>query len=44
MACQDISDSDQVIDLAQRRGNVEILINNAGALPGGHVLDIDEAT
>ena len=39
----DISDGDQVIALARRRSNVEILINNAGALPGGHVLDIDEA-
>jgi NAD(P)-dependent dehydrogenase (short-subunit alcohol dehydrogenase family) len=40
----DISDGDQVIALAQRHSDVDILINNAGALPGGHVLDIDEAT
>jgi 3-oxoacyl-[acyl-carrier protein] reductase len=38
----DLSDGDQVIALAH--GDVDILINNAGALPGGHVLDIDEAT
>jgi hypothetical protein len=30
--------------IAQHHGDVDILINNAGALPGGHVLDIDEAT
>jgi short-subunit dehydrogenase len=40
----DLSDGDQVIALAQRHGDVDILINNAGALPGGHVLDIDEST
>jgi 3-oxoacyl-[acyl-carrier protein] reductase len=40
----DISDGSQVIELARRHGDIEILINNAGALPGGHVLDIDEAT
>ena len=40
----DLSDGDQVIELARRHGDVDILINNAGALPGGHVLDIDEAT
>jgi NAD(P)-dependent dehydrogenase (short-subunit alcohol dehydrogenase family) len=40
----DISDGDQVIALAQRHDDVDILINNAGALPGGHVLDIDETT
>jgi NAD(P)-dependent dehydrogenase (short-subunit alcohol dehydrogenase family) len=40
----DISDGDQVIALAQRHPDVDILINNAGALPGGHVLDIDETT
>jgi 3-oxoacyl-[acyl-carrier protein] reductase len=37
----DHSDGDQVIALAQRHGDIDILINNAGALPGGHVLDID---
>ena len=40
----DLSDGDQVIALAQRHGDVDILINNTGALPGGHVLDIDEDT
>jgi NADP-dependent 3-hydroxy acid dehydrogenase YdfG len=40
----DLSDDDQVIALAQGHGDVDILINNAGALPGGHVLDIGEAT
>ena len=40
----DLSQGAQVIGLAQRHGDVDILINNAGALPGGHVLDVDEAT
>ena len=40
----DLSEGDQVIALAQHHGDVDILINNAGALPGGHVLDIDKAT
>jgi NAD(P)-dependent dehydrogenase (short-subunit alcohol dehydrogenase family) len=40
----DLSDDDRVIALAQGHGDVDILINNAGALPGGHVLDIGEAT
>jgi short chain dehydrogenase len=40
----DLSDGDQVIALAQGHGDVDVLIDNAGALPGGQVLDIDEAT
>ena len=40
----DISDGDQVVALAQRHRDIDILINNAGAIPGGHLLDIDEAT
>src|SRR5260370_20580797 len=34
----DLSQGAQVIRLAQRHGDVYILINNAGALPGGPVL------
>jgi 3-oxoacyl-[acyl-carrier protein] reductase len=40
----DISDGDQVVALAQRHCDIDILINNAGAIPGGHLPDIDEAT
>jgi 3-oxoacyl-[acyl-carrier protein] reductase len=40
----DLSQGAQVIALAKRHGDIDILINNAGALPGGHVLDVDEAT
>jgi 3-oxoacyl-[acyl-carrier protein] reductase len=40
----DISDGDQVVALAKRHRDIDILINNAGAILGGHLLDIDEAT
>ena len=32
------------VALAQGQRDIDILINNAGAIPGGHLLDIDEAT
>ena len=39
----DLSRGANPIELAKRHGDVDILVNNAGALPGGHVLEVDEA-
>ena len=41
-AC-DLADSSNVTRLAAQYPDVDILINNAGAIPGGTILDIDEA-
>lgn len=40
----DLSDGANVVALARRHRDVDILVNNAGALPGGHVLEVDEQT
>ncbi|GAC1339051.1 MAG: SDR family oxidoreductase [Acetobacteraceae bacterium] len=40
----DLSDSRAVDGLAERHGLVDILINNAGAIPGGRLHEIDEPT
>ena len=39
----DLAASGTMMQLAQRCGDVDILINNAGSIPSGHLLDIDEA-
>ncbi|MBI3044027.1 MAG: SDR family NAD(P)-dependent oxidoreductase [Betaproteobacteria bacterium] len=45
VACHalDMSKSESAPLLAQRCGNVDILINNAGSIPAGHLKDLDEA-
>jgi NAD(P)-dependent dehydrogenase (short-subunit alcohol dehydrogenase family) len=40
----DLSDSGNIDALVERVGDIDILINNAGAIPGGNLLDIDEET
>lgn len=40
----DLSHSSKVEQLARDVPNIDILINNAGAIPGGKLLDIDEKT
>jgi NAD(P)-dependent dehydrogenase (short-subunit alcohol dehydrogenase family) len=40
----DLSDSGKVDELARNFSDLDILINNAGAIPGGTLLDIDEKT
>jgi NAD(P)-dependent dehydrogenase (short-subunit alcohol dehydrogenase family) len=40
----DLSRSEDVRRLAQQWSRVEILVNNAGAIPGGRLTEIDEAT
>ena len=40
----DLSDSKNVDELAQDYPDIDILINNAGAIPGGSLLNVDEAT
>jgi 3-oxoacyl-[acyl-carrier protein] reductase len=42
VAC-DLSISDNINLLAERFPDVEVLINNAGAIPGGSLLQVDEA-
>ena len=39
----DLGVSANINELAKRCGDVEILVNNAGGIPSGHLLDIDEA-
>ncbi len=39
----DMSKSENAALLAQRCGDVDILINNAGSIPSGHLKDLDEA-
>lgn len=39
----DIADSANVDRLAQQYPDIEILVNNAGAIPGGNLQEIDEA-
>jgi 3-oxoacyl-[acyl-carrier protein] reductase len=39
----DISDSKSVDILAKKYPGIDILVNNAGAIPGGHLIEIDEA-
>ncbi len=39
----DLGVSANINELARRCGTVDILINNAGGIPSGHLLDIDEA-
>lgn len=39
----DIGISANINDLARRCGDVDILVNNVGGIPSGHLLDIDEA-
>ncbi|HET9405554.1 MAG TPA: short-chain dehydrogenase/reductase [Burkholderiales bacterium] len=39
----DLGRSGNAARLAQRCGDVDILINNAGSIPSGHLLEIDEA-
>ena len=39
----DLGVSANINELAKRCGTVDILINNAGGIPSGHLLDIDEA-
>ena len=39
----DLGVSANINELATRCGTVDILINNAGGIPSGHLLDIDEA-
>ncbi len=38
----DLSDSTVVDGLAERHGRINILVNNAGAIPGGRLHEIDE--
>jgi NAD(P)-dependent dehydrogenase (short-subunit alcohol dehydrogenase family) len=38
----DLAATGTMAQLAQRCGDVDILINNAGSIPSGHLLDIDE--
>lgn len=40
----DLSDSSKVDQLARDFPNIDILVNNAAAIPGGKLLDMDEAT
>jgi NAD(P)-dependent dehydrogenase (short-subunit alcohol dehydrogenase family) len=40
----DLSESGKVDELARNFSDLDILINNAGAIPGGALLDIDEKT
>src|SRR3974390_2913848 len=40
----DLSDSKAVDQLARDFPDIDILINNAGAIPGGNLLKVDEAT
>jgi 3-oxoacyl-[acyl-carrier protein] reductase len=40
----DLSDSKNVDQLARDYPDIEILVNNAGAIPGGSLLQVDEAT
>lgn len=39
----DLADSKNVAILATKYSNIDILINNAGAIPGGTLADVDEA-
>jgi 3-oxoacyl-[acyl-carrier protein] reductase len=39
----DVSDSKNVQKLAQDHSTANIIVNNAGAIPGGNLLEIDEA-
>lgn len=39
----DVSKGESAALLAQRCGNVELLVNNAGSIPAGHLKDLDEA-
>ena len=41
-ACN-LSDSKAIDDLAQRHSDVDVLVNNAGAVPTGNLFDVDEA-
>jgi 3-oxoacyl-[acyl-carrier protein] reductase len=40
----DLSDSSKVDELAREFPDINILVNNAGAIPGGTLLDLDEKT
>jgi 3-oxoacyl-[acyl-carrier protein] reductase len=40
----DLSDGGSVRDLAARFPDIDVLVNNAGAIPGGNLLEIDEPT
>jgi 3-oxoacyl-[acyl-carrier protein] reductase len=40
----DLSDSSKVDELARDFPNINIVVNNAGAIPGGTLLDVDEKT
>ena len=39
----DLSESVNIVALAQRCGDVDVLVNNAGVTPSGELLNIDEA-
>jgi hypothetical protein len=39
----DLSDSTNVHQLARDFPDIEILVNNAGSIPGGTLLEVDEA-
>lgn len=39
----DLSDSTAVDQLAERHGDADVLVNNAGAIPAGQLLEVDEA-
>ena len=39
----DMSCGEKAVLLGQRCGGVDILINNAGSIPSGHLGDLDEA-
>lgn len=41
---RDLSKAEQIAALAAAVGNVDILINNAGAIPAGRLLELDEET
>ncbi|HWK45405.1 MAG TPA: short-chain dehydrogenase/reductase [Stellaceae bacterium] len=40
----DLSQSGAIDQLADRHGEIDVLVNNAGAIPAGSLADIDEAT
>lgn len=42
-AC-DLAQTGSAEFLAQACGNVDVLVNNAGAIPRGSILEVDEAT
>ena len=39
----DLAVSENTVKLARECGPLDVLVNNAGAIPGGHLADIDEA-